>query len=531
MATRKQASEAESRSKRNAKASKPILFVSGGNNDPSTPSKGYTRSKDWWQECRDLKIGTTAIQAGGTKYLPQYDGETDASYATRRLLCAVYNGYERTVDACVGLIMQKPIELGKDMPQSMVTLWENFDNAGNHGDLVASDLLDDSITTGIAGLLAEYPRVDATSVTDARTEADLGLRPYAIVVRREDIIRVRFAVINGKKTLTMLIIRECGEVEDGEFGTADVTRYRVYRRSTVGAPVVTISVYETPIGNPDAKAVLVPEKSGVISKQTEIPWAPLITGKELGEYEIKPAMLALADLNIDHHRVNTEHRNLMRLCNVPKWIRKGFVAKKDPTTGADIPEKLNMGPEDGLDLPADEYSDFFWRSPDSAPLDHDQQEIDRIEQRMGSAGMAFIAPQTTAQETAAAKRIDSSAQNSTLSTAARRLEDCLELWFQFACNYTGETSGSVTVNREFERLTADPALLQVMVTAAANNLIPLEVLLAAFQKYQLMPEGADIQAMLSELLGSRMLGLTFPAKTTEPAATVDPNADPLQKAA
>jgi hypothetical protein len=66
---------------------------------PTIETAAYARTKARLGRNRDVFDGTEAIQAAGTKYLPQFNGESAAHYDARRTISAVFNGFSRTVDA------------------------------------------------------------------------------------------------------------------------------------------------------------------------------------------------------------------------------------------------------------------------------------------------------------------------------------------------------------------------------------------------------------------------------------------------
>jgi hypothetical protein len=74
---------------------------------------------------------------------------------------------------------------------------------------------------------------------------------------------------------------------------------------------------------------------------------------------------------------------------------------------------------------------------------------------MAALGLSMLQNETRAAETAEAKRMDKSEQDSALAVAARGLQDCLERALQFHAQYMGLTDGTIEVNQEFEHLTLD----------------------------------------------------------------------------
>jgi hypothetical protein len=480
------------------------------------------------EKCRALMVGVEAIREGEETYLPRFDEETDESYAMRQNLAALSNGYARTVLASVGMLLQQPPKLGDDMPPALKELAENVDGAGTHLDVFAWNLVLDGIIDGRAGVLVDYQRADDPSLDRSRAsaaavpgaqlssddEARLGLRPFFVLFESPDIFLPHYEAINGVRVLTLLVLREVVERRVGRFGVAPVTRFRIYARE--GARV-TFEVWETPVGNP----------SGILSETvpptpmrnvTEIPFHLFIAGQEIRPGEVKSPLLDLAELVIEHHQIKTDIRHLEMLACVPTLVRVGYVAPLDAATGEPDPAPVVLGPRSVQDVPAIQgvAQPLYWLTPDITVLEPAMKTLQNNEQSQGAAGLAFLSPDTRAAETAKAKQIDSTAQNSTLATVGRRAGDTLEACFGFAGQYINETAGSVTMNSDFERTVMDAQMVSALGTLAANGKLDLETLLTLLAQGKVLPEGTDTAAIIERIL-----------KENAPPPTTDSAGDPL----
>lgn len=497
---------------------------------PDIPHPAYKRMEARSKRCRALWGGTDEIREGEETYLPRLEGESDESYNYRLVLCAVSNAFKRTVKACVGLLFETRPTLGDDMPSELTTFAESVDGERKHFAVFLKELSTEALIDGHAGIVTEYPRVtdivaknpnlvsqaavENPSAVSADDEARLGLRPYWIKVLAEDVIKQVYSKVNGVTRLVLLIVREVSEERVGRFGLRTVKRYRVYER---GADSVTCQVWKAV-----SREAPAPEDQQpiVLRNLKEIPWSPLIAGEVISKVETTPPLLDLADLNIEHHQVKTEIRNLSSLACVPTIKRKGATQIPDPDDpNALIFPPITLGPRNTIEVP--ENGDAEWMSPDVTVLEPHQRNLTEIKADMGAAGMAFLAPDTRAAETAEAKRLDAAAQNATLGTFASNVKDCAESAFGHAGAYMGTTGGSVTVNTDFENTVMDAQTMQAYGYLASIGKLSIETLLGALERGKRLPAGFDVDDEVRRILSEGRL----PPDPNAPPSNATPPTD------
>lgn len=473
------------------------VAAAGENDRPNIPHPAYSRMRPRWEKCRALIGGTEAVRAGGEAYLPRLEGESAQAYLFRQRLCAVFNGFERTVNACAGLLLEKNPELGEDMPARLKAMWEDVDLGGTHGDVYADQLVTDALTDGHAGTLVDYPRVENPDTVSLDEERRLQLRPYWVKYTAADILKAVFGKIGSVKALVLLVLKETGEELTGSFGVQEVVRYRVFRRTAAG---ITWELWRA-----DASGTGVTRELGPfpVRRATRIPFAFLVAGKRLGAFETRPPLENLADLNFEHHQVKTNLRNLESLACVPTQVRIG--AEKDRETGEYPP--ITLGPRSTIEAPHMEGVDkpVYWHTPDVTVLEPGAKSLQDIKADMGAAGLAFLAPDKRVAETAEAKRLDATAQNASLSKVSRALQDHLEECFRLSGEYIGETAGSVTLNRDFELTILDPAMVVAYTKAAEAGKLSIETFLLLLERGRVLPEGFSREEELRRILTEGVL--------------------------
>lgn len=475
--------------------------------NPAIPHPAYWRMLRRMWFCRDLMMGTEAIRDGGTIYLPKLAAESDDDYLDRVQLAALYNGFSRVVLAGVGMLMQQEPVLSKDMPAQLKALWENVDGKGTHGAVFTADLLQSGMIDGHDGILVDYENADSATLDrsqasaaavpgkplSADDEARIGLRPYWMLVKADDVIKPIYQTVKGKETLVLLIVRENVDVRSGQFGVVGMVRYRVYTNEN---GTVMYQLWETPIG---AQRPVLKEPPRVVRNVQEIPWSPNRPGRKLSKVEVVPPLMDLAYMNIEHHQTKTNLLNLEKLGCVPSPVRIG--AQKDDK--GNYPA-ITLGPRSTIEAPVIEGvpKPFYWTSPDVAVLVPAQKTLESTEAGMGAMGMAFLAPQPRATETAEAKRLDSTAQNATLSTVGRAGQDCLEAAFGFTAQFLGVKAGSVAISSDFENLVMEPAVMMAYVAAVAEAGLPPKLLVLAWQAQGRIPDDIDPDELVSEMLAN-----------------------------
>lgn len=513
--------------------------------DPSIPSKSYVNMKPRWKKHRDVFQGTEAIRAGGVDYLPQYAGESDARYEVRKVIAAFYNGYARTVMASVGLILGEEPVWDAQTDAKLLQCWENFDAAGTHGAVISKRLLTGCTIDSSGGLMAEMmnkddPRIDRSKASAAATpgavlsaddEARLGLRPYAVIYRADDVLKEYYeSTRDGVKVLALLILREVTRERVGKFGITSVVKFRCYFNTN---GIVTCEVWKSTAGG----AATQDGATVTLRNQNEIPWSPLITGDEIpgkpGEY--KAALSDLADLNIQYHVSLTNHLSLQALAYVPTPVRIGaspimseehqLVKSGEAEVGQYPP--IVLGPGNTLEAPHVDgvAQPIYWLSPPVDVLAEGSNTLTQTKADMASMGAAFLSAETRAAETAEGKRIDSAASRATLANISKALKDCLERTMAFMGKYIGVTAGSVSLTDNFTGEGLDTAYMAIILQAYQASTISLEDLRHVLQTGQL-PEDFDNTDVI-DLLAQQEAKLQ--AQADAAAGAVDAQGNPIPR--
>jgi hypothetical protein len=443
---------------------------------PSTPSAQVRKFAPSVEMCRDLWAGNERLHEKGPQYLPKEPGEASDDYRVRLARSVFYNVFRHTITGLAGFVFRTDPALGEDVPTGIVKAWENIDLAGTHGDVWARRLLVDRMITGWAGILVEFPKTGGAQ--NPYEESSGAVRPYFVPIQREQVMSARFVSDGGRPVLTQLVIRECGTVAMGSYGEREQVRYRVLYRTegVVGFRLLEVT---------EDKRILVADE-GTYTTQAEIPIA------WVGSLDEAPPFLDLAYLNVAHYQQWSDHATSIHKTCVPVLFTAGF----------DLPDAV-IGPNSGVNSP-NPGSTMEYVSHSGQALAQAKAALDDLLNQMAALGLAALASEKRAAETATAKRISKGATDSALAVLARELQDGLEQAAGLMARYMGlgDDGGSVEINRDFGDTGMAAEMLTAYVGAVANAGLPVRVLTEAMQRGGLLSEDVDLDEMDAELMAN-----------------------------
>jgi hypothetical protein len=468
----------------------------GATDLPSTLSKSAARQAPAVKLLRDLWAGMEAIRQGGRTYLPIAFGEDAEDYRNRLARSVYFNAFRRTVEALVGLIFRKDPVLGDDVPAQILEHWEDIDLEGTHGDVFCRTIEEDAMAVGHAAILVDYPR--ATGMETRAQEQALGLRPYWVPIKKENILSWRVDRQGGQRILRQVVLREATTEPVGEYLEKDVVRYRVLVNDDTGPRWELLSINDN--------NVVMLEDAGYFRNQHAIPLSEVKTSGSASLFDSNPPLLDLGYLNIAHYQQWSDYAFAIHKTNVPFLFLAGVPEARDEN-GELLP--IETGPNSYIGT-SDPQAKAGYVSHDGAALGASKQSLDDLKADMGTLGLQMLAPQKRAAETAKARQMDKSASDSALSVSARALQDAVENALQFHANYLREPSGgSIEINRDFEGI-----LMEAPVMSAYAQLVnagfPARAVLGALQRGGRIPEDEDLDELEVEWLMGRELDRQIP---------------------
>lgn len=465
-------------------------------NSPATPGKAHERQKEAVEIVRDVYEGTLRMREKGAKYLPRFPKETTGDYERRRKKAVLYNATRRTVEGLTGMVFRKDPQLSEDVPSEIEEHTDNIDLAGRSLDVFARDFFEASLLDGHAHIFVDYQRTDDSEIRTLADEQQMGVRPYWVMLEKQDVLSWRTRSVNGRPVLTQLVWRETIVRPDGEFGEEEVTRYRVYQRVAAedeGTGEVRAAV-EWQIWEEKEDGEVVPVESGLM----DIPVIPLATGytNRTGFLESDPPLLDLALENVRHYQARSDRAHVLHFASVPIPFFSGVEM-----------DELKWGPNHAIST-ENEQAAAQILEPSGNGLEEGRLELQDIEQRMAALGLAMLQRDTRAAETAEARRIEKSETDSSLSAAARGLEGALEEALSYHALWMDREDadgGSASVNRDFESQMLDPQMVTTLSGLVGRGQLSVETMWDILERGEILPDDFDPDMERDRLMGTAVL--------------------------
>ena len=486
---------------------------------PSNPRREYIAALPLVTLIRDLLGGTPRMHEQCATYIPKWKAEKQENYLKRARSAKVYGGLARSLSASVGMLFAKEPEPSEGWPAAMTEQWWNIDGKGTKGPVFAKRRAEDAIADGFGGILVDMPPVPEGAVVTLADEERLNLRPRWAPYQRLDILSWETSVVNNVEVPVQVVLRENYTRKTGEFATETVPAYRVLKLTQQN---VAPKGAEPVIAWAASWRLVVEEKglsgqvtglrqlgAGIFRDAAGVPFdvIPLAVGyggRTDAPFTAHPPLTDLAWCNLQHWRIATDKRWNEQLCAFPQPLLKGGLAatgKTNKVDGGPVAPRFELGPGVLVETKAD--GDFLWRELTGNSLDKLRESKQDERDEMGELGASFLSKKTRGVETAEAKRIDSVAENATLSTAGQGVEDWLNMALEIHARYLGIPSAqapTLSLNKDFELGLMDAATMTAWGTLAEKLKVPTMVILEALQEGGRIKADANLEEIEAEIM-------------------------------
>jgi hypothetical protein len=461
-----------------------------------------------------LLEGTRVMHAHATEYVRKWRDEHPDTYAIRRVAEPVFGGLERTLSAAVGLLFGKPPAITWNGSEAaMRAHWDNLDGAGTKWTVFAKRFAEATIRDGLGVLVVDHPPPpvgeDGQPIpVTAATEAQYDLRPRWARYGRAALLNWRVETIDNQTVPTLLVLAEETDVPDGLFGVRTVDRYRVLQLvPTSDGWAATWTLYQRAPAAAGEQADTYREigrgafrdRAGRPARR--LPVAIAYAGRTEAPCTASIPLLGVAWANLAHWQIATDLRFARSVCGFEQLVVTGQLMP-DETTGA--AGKLKIGPLVGIHV--EQGGSVQWASPPGHGLAQLAEGRKEKLVEMAQLGLSFLQPDTRAAETAEAKRLDATAENATLATAAQGIEDAInaaaeiDAWYR---DIPAAQAPVIAIAREFEALDMPAPLLLAWVRAIADAGLPPRLMLEQMQSRGLIAPDADLEEIELEMLAGQ----------------------------
>ena len=422
-----------------------------------SPNAAYQRMSPYWDLIADLKEGSTKIRTESRKYLPQELRETDEAYDNRLFRSTVVPYLQRIEKMLSGMLVRKPIRLENVSDLVREQLFD-VDLEGNDLNVWLYNTARTAISYGHCGVLVDAPK-DGDKT-----------RPYWVTYSPQDILGWRTEIVDGSRKLTQLRLFETVVEPDGKYGEKIINRIRVLEPGR----------YELHRKSTDNGKYAQTEE-GEMSIKDKIPFSVAYSNR-VGFYESRSPLYDIAELNLKHYQVQSDLDNILHISSVPMLAVFGYPNSDEITTGPN--EALSLPPESRLEYvtpPGDSFNSQF-------------QRLKELSDQINTLSLAAVLGQKLVGESAEAKRIDRSQNDSTMMVVAQGMQDLVDNCLKFHSEYLNEPNpGSSFVNRDFVTARLEPQEIQSLLALYTAGTISQETLLNQLSAGEVLGDDFDVE--------------------------------------
>jgi hypothetical protein len=444
----------------------------------ASPNSAYQRMANFWGLVEDLKEGTYKIRSEHRKYLPQESRETNDSYDVRLSRSTVVPYLQRIEKMLSGMLVRKPIRLD-DVSDLVREQLFDVDLEGNDLNVWLYQTSRIAISFGHCGVLVDAPKEGEKA------------RPYWVTYAPKDILGWRTEIIDGIRKLTQLRLMEQVVESDGKYGEKIVKQIRVLEPGR----------YEIHRKNNKGEYKLHDE--GEMSIKDKIPFSVAYSNR-VGMYESRSPLYDIAELNLKHYQIQSDLFNILHISAVPNLVVYGYPNADEITTG----------PNEALSLPPESRMEYV--SPSADSYDAQFKLLEDLKDQINTLSLAAVLGQKLVGETAEAKQIDRSQNDSTMMVVAQQMQDLIDNCLKFHSEYLNEpNAGSSFVNRDFVTARLTPQEIQAYLQLYTTGTITQETLLTQLSTGEILGDDFSVEEEVEATQAGGMIEMEAP---TEPNA-------------
>jgi len=499
-----------------------------------------------WLRARDVIAGEDAVKAGGIKYLPRLDSQTDNEYLGYLSRTCFFNATSRTCDGFLGLLFRRDPEV--KLPDrhagvggALRVFTDDVDLMGTSLFTYCKGIVGEVLAVGRCGTLIDWA---GSGASRAANRADQ--RAYVVRYAPEDILNWQTARINGRNVVTLVSLREYVEQPDDAdpFVVKSTESVRVLKLEVLpdGGTRYVVEVWQRlPSGNRGGiGGSLWSGFFGQKSSQAKTEWTlvetrvPLRLGKPLplipfvfhGPRNALPDVdkMPLADIihvNLDHYRLDADYKHGLHFTALPTaWV-----------SGFDKTSELRIGSSTAwvAETPGAVAGFLEFKGHGLSTFENAQAHD---EHQMALLGSRMLEDTKRVGETADAIELRQAGENSILMTLALSVSDSISqvlrwaYWWNSTEQYPEDVSEDIVllqINTDFTAKGLSSLELTAIVSAWQAGAISQATMFDLFRKGEVLPTGrtdAEEKGLIQN--GQAKTAGVFPNGGTTPAATTSP---------
>jgi hypothetical protein len=196
--------------------------------------------------------------------------------------------------------------------------------------------------------------------------------------------------------------------------------------------------------------------------------------------------------------------NILHISSVPLLAVFGYPNADEITTG----------PNEALSLPPESRMEYV--SPSGDSYDSQFTRLKDIADQINTLSLAAVLGQKLVGESAEAKRIDRSQNDSTMMVIAQQMQDLIDNCLKFHSEYLNEpNAGSSFVNRDFVTARLEPQEIQSLLALFTAGTISQETLLTQLSSGEILGDDFDVEEEVEATQAGGLIEMEAPTQTDE----------------
>ena len=433
----------------------------------------YKTAAPQWELVRSVCRGGEEVKS----YLPELEEKEserkkkrNKDYQDRAVFYPITGN---TRNGMIGMAFKKDPLVA--VTEKLSCLKDDADGAGSSIYQLAQSSLESVLEVGRHGLYVDY-----------NSGSKL---PYIFQYQAEDIINWRTARINGRTMLTLVVLREAVEEEDG-FGFKDAIQYRVL---VIEDGKFICRVYRKPSGSGvfQIDSEYIPERAGK-GAWNEIPFT--FIGAQNNDHTIDEApLLGLAKINLGHYRNSADYEDSVFFCGqVQPYLGGLDIEWRDHLEKTGI----MVGSRSPLMLPKEGFFGYEQAQPNMLA----KEAMDSKRDYMVALGAQLVSADSKVK-TVIQSVGEQNAQTSILSICCSNVSDAFSKALTWCAEYLGldTKDTSFEINKDLVNHIADSAMIREIVAAWQSSAIRKSDLVRNLQKYDVINPADDVDMVVDEL--------------------------------
>lgn len=456
------------------------------------PSLEYLENAPIWRYLKDLytaewtnrdETGEIPVTDLARTYLRQEPGEDDRAYANRLNDSPFDDKFAQTLRKFSNLMLTNGIEY-QEIPIKIEQHLLTISNDRAPLRVFLKRLAIAALRDGHTFIYVTYPKRDPGIITEADFQRS-GRRPYWVHYEALDVLRTKVDYSGTFPRITLAVLQEW-HTEDSEKGEVRIPRYRILRPGSW--ELVEERIEKNARGQEERVFYLI--ESG----QTTLPIVPLVPiygGLSEGFLKSKPPLKAMADLNLSHYKLKSDHLRKIHLCCLPLLEVKDSLRDDDD----DVIVSPNV-----VQIIRDPGGSIQWREPLATSIEQSRLEIQQLEATMDFLSASYL-QNPSDRQSATASLYQAVELEASLETSAyeitQGIKEALAVHAQYCRVPDG---GAIALDTDIIQNTGrDSQLLIAITNLAMRDLVSKRTLLEVLKRADYLPDDLDVNAELRSI--------------------------------